>query len=65
MNSRHVSKILFIQALEQSDPQARYISHSTRQRATQDAKKRSSYESPSSTECSIQFLTHRAESLWN
>ncbi len=65
MNSRHVSKILLIQALEQSDPQARYISHSTRQRATQHAKKRSSHEPPSSTESSIQFFTNRAESLWN
>ncbi|WP_342349045.1 DUF2868 domain-containing protein [uncultured Nitrospira sp.] len=65
MNSRAVSKILLIQALEQSDPQARYISHSTRQRATQQAKKRSSPESLSSTEGSIQFFTNRAESLWN
>ncbi len=65
MNSRTVSKILLIQALEQSDPQARYISHSTRQRATQQAKTRSSHDSTSSTEGSIQFLTNRAESLWN
>ncbi len=65
MNSRHVSKILLIQALEQSDPQERYISHSTRQRATQHAKKCSSHEPPSSTESSIQFFTNRAESLWN
>lgn len=65
MNSRHVSKILLIQALEQSDPQGRYISHSTRQRATQQAKKRSSHELPPSTETSIQFFTNRAESLWS
>lgn len=65
MNSRAVSKILLIQALEQSDPQARYISHPTRQRATQHAKTRSSHEPIASTESSIQFLTNRAESLWN
>ncbi|GJL69313.1 MAG: hypothetical protein NPIRA06_19480 [Nitrospirales bacterium] len=64
MNSRAISKILLIQALEQSDPQARYISHSTRQRATQQAKTRSSHEPTSSIESSIQFLTNRAESLW-
>jgi hypothetical protein len=65
MNARLVSQILLIQALEQSDQQARYISHSTRQRATQQAKKRSSYESLSSTEGFFQFFTHRSEFLWN
>ncbi|MDT3776857.1 DUF2868 domain-containing protein [Nitrospira sp. MA-1] len=65
MNSRAASKILLIQALEQSDPQARYISHSTRQRATQQAKARSSHQPNPSTESSIQFLINRAESLWN
>ncbi len=65
MNSRAVSKILLIQALEQSDPQARYISHSTRQRATQHAKTLSSHQPTPSTESSIQFLINRAESLWN
>ncbi|MEO7862543.1 MAG: DUF2868 domain-containing protein, partial [Nitrospirales bacterium] len=65
MKSGLASKILLIQALEQSDPQARYISHSTRQRATQHAKKRSSHGLPPSIESSIQFLTNRAESLWN
>ncbi len=65
MNSKQVSKILLIQALEQSDPQGRYISHSTRQRATQHARKGSPHEPPSSAESSIQFFTNRAESLWN
>lgn len=66
MNARHVAKILLIQALEQSDPQARYISHSTRQRATQHAKKEGSSQKPlSSPEAAIRFLSHRAESLWN
>jgi hypothetical protein len=65
MNSTQFSKILFIQALEQSDPQAQYIPFSTRQQATQHAKKISSYVQPSSPEGSIQFITHRTESLWN
>lgn len=65
MNSKQVSKILLIQALEQSDPKGRYISHSTRQRATQHARKCSPHEPPSSAESSIQFITNRAESLWN
>ncbi|MCA9499618.1 MAG: DUF2868 domain-containing protein [Nitrospira sp.] len=65
MNSKQVSKILLIQALEQSDPQGRYISHSTRQRATQHAKKCSPDEPPSSAERSIQFFTNRAEFLWS
>jgi Protein of unknown function (DUF2868) len=65
MNSKQVSKILLIQALEQSDPQGRYLPHSTRQRASQHAKKCSPHESPSSAESSIQFFTNRAESLWN
>ncbi|HNP29902.1 MAG TPA: DUF2868 domain-containing protein [Nitrospirales bacterium] len=65
MNSRHLPKILLIQALEQSDLQARHISRSTRQRATHHAKKLSSQEPLSSPESSIQFLTNRAESLWN
>ena len=59
MNSTQFSKILVIQALEQSDPQGQYISHSTRQRANQHAKKLSSPEN------AIQFITHRTESLWN
>jgi hypothetical protein len=65
MNSKHVSKILLIQALEQSDPEAQYISSSTRQRATQHAKKCSSHEPLSSPKGSIQFLSRRADSLWN
>ncbi len=65
MNSRQFSKILFIQALEQSDPQALYIPSSARQRASQHAKTISSLVPPSSPEESIQFITNRAESLWN
>lgn len=65
MNSTQFSKILYIQALEQSDPQAQYIPFSTRQQATQHAKKISSHLEPSSREGSIEFITHRTESLWN
>jgi hypothetical protein len=65
MNSTQFFKILFIQALEQSDPQGQYIPCSTRQRATQHAKSLSSHIPPSTPEGSIQFITHRAESLWN
>jgi hypothetical protein len=65
MNSTQFSKILFIQALEQSDPQAQYIPFSTRQQATQHAKKISSHVQLSSPVDAIQFITHRTESLWN
>ena len=65
MNSTQFSKILFIQALEQSDPQGQYIPYPTRQRATQHAKKLSSHIQPSSPEGSKQFIAHRGESLWN
>jgi hypothetical protein len=65
MNSTQFSKIIFIQALEQSDPQAQYIPFSTRQQATQHAKKISSHVQPSAPVDSIQFITHRTESLWN
>jgi hypothetical protein len=65
MNSRQFSKILYIQALEQSDPQALYIPSSTRQLASEHAKALSSQVPPSSPEGSIQFIAHRAESLWN
>ena len=65
MNSAQFSKVLFIQALEQSDPQGQYIPYSTRQRATQHAKNISSQGQPSSPEDSIKFIKHRAESVWN
>lgn len=65
MNSRQFSKILYIQAMEQTDPQALSIPSSMRQRATQHAKTLSTHLPPSSPEGSIQFLTNRAESLWN
>jgi len=65
MNSAQFSKILLIQALEQSDPEGLYIPYSTRQRATQHAKNIASYTQPSSPEGTIQFIIHRAESLWN
>jgi len=65
MNSTQFSKILFIQALEQSDPQTQYIPSSTRQRATQHAKSIAPQLQPSFPESSIQFINHRAESLWN
>ncbi|MCA9452910.1 MAG: DUF2868 domain-containing protein, partial [Nitrospira sp.] len=65
MNSQQISRILLIQALEQSDPEGRYISHSTRQRATQHARKVVPDEPLSSVESSIQFFTNRAESIWN
>jgi hypothetical protein len=65
MNSSQFSKILFIQALEQSDPQAQHIPYSTRQRATQKAKNLVSQSRLPSPESATQFVTHRAESLWN
>ena len=65
MNSQQISRILLIQALEQSDPEGRYISQSTRQRATQHARKVVPDEPLSSVESSIQFFTNRAESIWN
>jgi len=65
MNSAQFSKILLIQALEQSDPEGLYIPYSTRKRATQDAKNIAPHAQPSSPEGSIQFITHRAESLWH
>ena len=65
MNSTQFSKILFIQALEQSDPQGQFIPYPTRQRATQHAKKLSFHTQPSSPEGSKQFIARRAESLWN
>ena len=65
MNAIQFSKILLIQALEQSDPQAQYIPNSTRQWATQQAKEFFPPEHSSSAEGSIQFITKRAEFLWN
>jgi hypothetical protein len=65
MNSSQFSKVIFIQALEQSDPQAHFISHATRQRATQQAKRDSPTESPLSVDGSTRFISHRAEYLWN
>ena len=65
MDAIKFSKIIFIQALEQSDSQAQYITHATRQRATHQAKTYAPNEQSSSHERSIQFISDRAEYLWS
>ena len=64
MNRTTFSKILLVQALEESDPHGRHVPLSTRHHATQQARDRQRSTSERSSEATRSFLTKRAEIIW-
>lgn len=64
MNAETFSKILLIQALEESDPHGKHLPLSTRHHATQQAREKQQLQSDHSSKAVASFLTTRSETLW-
>ncbi len=64
MNRTQFSKILLIQAFEESDPHGHHLPLSTRHHATQQARDQHSPTSDHSTEATLSFLTSRSDIMW-
>ncbi|MGD9853049.1 MAG: DUF2868 domain-containing protein [Nitrospirales bacterium] len=64
MISNHLSKILLVQAFEESDPQGKFLPLSTRHHATQQARANGHSLKNDSTDTSVAFLEKRAETIW-
>ena len=64
MNRTQYSKILLVQALEESDPHGHHLPLSTRHHATQQAKDQHDLASDHSTEATLSFLTTRSDIIW-
>ena len=64
MNSTTLSKILLVQALEESDPHGHHLPLSTRHHATQQAREQHNPASDHSTEGTLSFLTTRSDTMW-
>lgn len=64
MNRNTLSRILLVQALEESDPQGHHLPLSTRHHATQQAREHHQGSSEYSSETDISFLSRRSDILW-
>ncbi len=64
MNRTTFSKILLVQALEESDPHGRHVPLSTRHHATQQAREQLQPSSENSSEATLSFLTKRTDIIW-
>jgi hypothetical protein len=64
MNGNSFSKILLVQALEESDPHGNHLPISTRHHATQQARDQYGPSSNDSVEANLGFLTARSETVW-
>ncbi len=64
MKADTFSKILLIQALEESDPHGKHLPLSTRHHATQQAREKQPLQSDHSSKAVASFLTTRSETLW-
>ncbi|MEE9231960.1 MAG: hypothetical protein V3U07_00750, partial [Nitrospirales bacterium] len=64
MHAEECSKILLVQALEESDPHGRHLPLSTRHHATQQAKDQHRPSPDHSSEGDLPFLIKRTEILW-
>ena len=63
MTATEMFKVLFVQALEESDPHGHHLPLSTRHHATQQARNQEHPPSDNFTNCTS-FLTKRAEIIW-
>jgi len=64
MNGNTFSKILLVQAIEETDLYGRHLPLSTRHHATQQAREIHQLQSNHSKEAALSFLTTRSEILW-
>jgi hypothetical protein len=64
MNATEFSKILLVQALEESDPHGRHLPISTRHHATQQARDQHRPSTDHSSERNLSFLIKRTEIMW-
>ncbi|MEX0828726.1 MAG: DUF2868 domain-containing protein [Nitrospirales bacterium] len=64
MNRTTFSKILLVQALEESDPHGSHLPLSTRHHATQQAKAQHPRSSDHSLETDLSFLSTRSDIMW-
>ena len=64
MNTTEFSKILLVQALEESDPHGRHLPLSTRHHATQQARDQHRPSPDHSSEGNLPFLIKRTEIMW-
>lgn len=64
MTIDQLSKILFVQALEEADPKGHHLPFSTRHHATQQARDKPSSPSGTESESPIPFFLNRAETIW-
>ncbi len=64
MNGNTISKILLVQALEETDPLGRHLPLSTRHHATQQAKDKHGPPSEQSLKSLMAFLATRSEIVW-
>ncbi len=64
MIPKHLSKILLVQALEESDNQGKFLPLSTRFHATQQARANGDSLRNHSTDASLVFLQKRSEIIW-
>lgn len=64
MIPNHLSKILLVQAFEESDHQGKFLPLSTRHHATQQARAHGHSLEKDSTDTSVDFLKKRTEIIW-
>lgn len=64
MHAEECSKILLVQALEESDPHGHHLPLSTRHHATQQARDQHRPSTDHSSEGNLSFLTTRTEIMW-
>ncbi|MDH5429628.1 MAG: hypothetical protein OEY57_15815, partial [Nitrospirota bacterium] len=64
MKRTTLSRILLVQALEESDPQGRHLPLSTRHHATQQARDQHQSSSGHSSEADLSFLSTRSDIVW-
>ncbi len=64
MNRTELSKILLVQAMEESDQHGRHLPLSTRHHATQQARDQQDIALGASKETSLTFLTRRSDIIW-
>lgn len=64
MIPKHLSQILLVRALEESDDQGKFLPLSTRYHATQQARAHDHSSGKQSTDASVSFLQKRSEIIW-
>jgi hypothetical protein len=65
MTATQFSKVLFVQAMEESDPHGHHLSFATRHHATQQARETQASFPPSSPQNGEDFLIRRTDIIWS